>query len=115
MNTRLSSRTDIRQHATDQQPRIRPSATATNAVSLLDREERSLLEHAAAAGGSYTISGLAGEDMVHAASVALMLQWRGLVRAKVRFTDGVPGQPALVTYELTDDGLGHLVSDVTAA
>lgn len=115
MNTTLSPRTDTRQHATDQQPRTRPEAAAIHPVSLLDREERQLLECAARAGGSWTISGLAHEQMVHAASVTLMLQWRGLVCVQVRFTEGVPGQPELVAFQLTDAGLGQLVSDVTAA
>ena len=87
----------------------------TQDVSLLDRQELRMLEHAAACGGAGSMSGLAVEDMVQAASVALMLHWRGLVRAKVRFTAGVPGQPELVWYELTDAGLALLVATPSAA
>jgi hypothetical protein len=96
-------------------PRFRRDEPATQSVFLLDRQELRILEHAAACGGCGSISGLAVEDMVQAASVAVMLQWRGLVRAKLRFTQGVPGQPELVSYELTDAGLDHLVAAPSAA
>jgi hypothetical protein len=112
MSTTLSPRPDTLQHATHQNPRNRTTAT-TQAVALLDRAERRLLERAAEAGGSCSISGLAREDMVHVASVALMLQWRGFVRAKIHFTQGVPGQPESLHCELTDEGLQCLASELS--
>jgi hypothetical protein len=115
MSTTLSPRSDSRQHATHQNPRTRTSNAPTQAVALLDRAERRLLERAAEAGGSCSISGLAREDMVHVASVALMLQWRGLVLAKIHFTQGVPGQPESLHVELTDDGLQCLASEFAPA
>jgi hypothetical protein len=100
-------------------PHFRPDEPATQSVFLLDflldRRELRILEHATACGGCGSISGLAVEDMVQAASVALMLQWRGLVRAKTRFTQGVPGQPEFVSYELTDAGVRHLATAPSAA
>jgi hypothetical protein len=111
MSSTLSLRPDVGPRATDQNPRIHPAAIRE--VAIVDRAERRLLERAMEGGGSCGIEGLAREDMVHLASVALMLQWRGLVHTKIHFTHGVPGQPELVHVELTDEGLQCLAAELS--
>ena len=74
------------------------------AVAPLEPEGRRLLQQARNAGGSHAIRGLELRDMVQTASVVLDLQRSGLVRASIRFSEGVPPQPEVIQVNLTEQG-----------
>jgi hypothetical protein len=65
-------------------------------VPPLEAEERRFLQDALVANGRCVIEGLALRDMVHAASIVLGLQRRGLVRTSIQFAPGSLGQPELI-------------------
>jgi hypothetical protein len=84
------------------------------AVPRLEPEERRILLEAMAAGGRCSISDLELRAMVHAASVVLDLQRRGLVRADIRFAQGATSEPDVIQVELIDEGHNEMEADAKA-
>jgi hypothetical protein len=73
-------------------------------ASKLTPGERQVLEHAVAAGGTYTISGLSVSEMLRAAGAVMHLKSRGLVKGRFQFSRDIAGQPEAIAVEITTDG-----------